>query len=123
MTSGLFPGCVLIDLEGARLSHEEKELLSHPVCAGIILFSRNYQNPPSIARINYQYSRNKSTSLDRSRSRRRAVQRFREGFTILPPMSHWGEVYDQDPQACYRQLTQAVQILTSELRRWELIWI
>ncbi len=116
MTSGLFPGCVLIDLEGARLSHEEKELLSHPVCAGIVLFSRNYQNPRQLRELTTRIraiNPQAFIAVDQEGGR---VQRFREGFTTQPSMSHWGAVYDQDPQTCYRLLPKAIQTLTSELK-------
>jgi beta-N-acetylhexosaminidase len=111
-----FPSCVLIDLEAARLSDEERELLSHPVCAGIVLFSRNYQNPRQLRELTASIREINPQALIAVDQEGGRVQRFREGFTTLPPMSHWGEVYDQDPQTCYRQLTSAIQVLTSELK-------
>ena len=108
-------GCVLIDLIGDELSLEERELLRHPVCAGVILFARNYQNPQQLRALTAgirQVNPRAFIAVDQEGGR---VQRFRDGFTELPPMSHWGEVYDQDPGLCYHQLSQAIYHLASEL--------
>lgn len=110
------PGSVLIDLIGTALTQEEQELLRHPVCAGIILFARNYENPQqlraltdSIRAIHPQAF----IAVDQEGGR---VQRFQYGFTPLPSMAQWGVLYNQDPQACYQQLPQALHTLTTELR-------
>ncbi len=114
MTSGL--GCVLIDIAGTELTQEDQELLQHPVCAGIILFSRNYQNRQQLRALCASIRKINCHALIVVDQEGGRVQRFREGFTILPPMSYWGELYDSSPQTCLRQLGQSLHILTSELR-------
>ena len=109
-------GVVVIDLEGALLTREEQELLRHPVCAGIILFSRNYQNPQQLRALTASIRQIKPHALIAVDQEGGKVQRFREKFTALPPMSQWGKLYEQDAQACYQQLTQAIDVLSSELR-------
>ena len=39
---------LLIDLEGKELEQEEVELLSHPLVAGLILFTRNFEDREQI---------------------------------------------------------------------------
>lgn len=39
---------LLIDLKGKELEQEEVELLSHPLVAGLILFTRNFENREQI---------------------------------------------------------------------------
>ena len=39
---------LLIDLNGKELEQEEVELLSHPLVAGLILFTRNFENREQI---------------------------------------------------------------------------
>lgn len=41
-------GFAIIDLEGVVLSPQERELLQHPQVAGVILFTRNYENPSQL---------------------------------------------------------------------------
>lgn len=107
---------LLIDLEGLTVTAEERELLRHPVCAGVILFSRNYQNLPQLRALTKEILQINPQALIAADQEGGRVQRFREEFTRLPAMSHWGSVYDQDPLTCYRELTSALHILTQELR-------
>ncbi len=109
-------GCVLIDLTGTKITQEERELLRHPVCAGIVLFSRNYQNPRQLRELTAEVRRINPLALIAADQEGGKVQRFREGFTALPSMSKWGALYERDPQSCYQQLTQTIHVLTTELR-------
>src|SRR5258708_6416522 len=101
-------GCVLIDVESITLTLEEQALLRHPVCAGIILFSRNYQNAQQLRALTAHIRQINPQALIAVDKEGGQVQRFREGFTRLPAMSYWGGCYEQDPQACYKQLTESV---------------
>ena len=88
----------MLDLEGTELSREEEELLNNPRVGGIILFSRNYQDPEQLARLIARIHAVRQPKLliaaDHEGGR---VQRFREGFTRLPPAAAFGAVYDRDP--------------------------
>jgi len=88
-------GPVMIDLEGASLTAEEKELIKHPLVGGIIFFARNYQSPEQIQSLVQSIHENTSntiiTCVDQEGGR---VQRFREGFTRLPALRPLGEIYD-----------------------------
>ncbi|HHH38743.1 MAG TPA: beta-N-acetylhexosaminidase, partial [Sedimenticola sp.] len=44
-------GPLMLDLEGTTLSPEERDLLTHPVVGGVILFSRNYESPEQLTRL------------------------------------------------------------------------
>jgi len=41
-------GPLLIDFEGISLTDDDKKLLQNPLVAGVILFSRNYQEPKQL---------------------------------------------------------------------------
>ena len=42
---------LFIDLIGTTLYEEEAKLLTHPHCAGVILFARNYSNSKQLSQL------------------------------------------------------------------------
>ena len=42
------PGRIMVDLEGVELNERERRRLEHPACAGVILFSRNFEGPEQL---------------------------------------------------------------------------
>jgi beta-N-acetylhexosaminidase len=90
MTTTYPIGPIMLDVEGLALTPLEKEKINHPNTGAVILFSRNYQNPEQIAGLikNIRAARNGKIliAVDQEGGR---VQRFREGFTRLPPASYY----------------------------------
>ncbi|MGR9116129.1 MAG: beta-N-acetylhexosaminidase [Gammaproteobacteria bacterium] len=86
MTTNLAIGPIMIDVEGPTLTALEKEKINHPNTGAIILFSRNYEDPYQIATLidNIRAARKGPIliAVDQEGGR---VQRFRQGFTPLPP--------------------------------------
>jgi len=90
-------GPLMIDLEGIELTQEEKELLRHPLVGGVIFFSRNYESVEQITdftRCIYEQNPQILTCVDQEGGR---VQRFKAGFTRLPPLRPLGDIYDKSP--------------------------
>lgn len=110
-------GFMLVDIEGDTLTTEDRELLQHPAVAGIILFSRNYQNPKQLLALTSAIKKIRETPLlilvDQEGGR---VQRFKEGFTQLPSMQYWGECYERDPDQVEQALRQTIHTLIKELK-------
>lgn len=83
---------VMIDLEGLELSREESELLMHPLCGGIILFSRNYESLVQLSLLIQAVRKATDNDLliavDHEGGR---VQRFRSEFTELPAVARLAE--------------------------------
>ncbi|MEO1765645.1 beta-N-acetylhexosaminidase [Thiobacter aerophilum] len=107
----------MLDLSGTELGPEERERLRHPLVGGVILFARNYASPAQLAELTRAIHALREPRLligvDHEGGR---VQRFREGFTPIPPMRRLGEVWDAHPQAARRLAHQVGYVLAAELR-------
>jgi beta-N-acetylhexosaminidase len=90
-------GPVMIDLVATQISDTEKELLLNPMVGGVILFTRNFESVEQIIDLVEEIHNLRSPhlliSIDHEGGR---VQRFREGFTRLPPASVFGEIFKKD---------------------------
>jgi len=107
----------MLDLEGKALTSGDQQRLLHPSTGGVILFSRNYDSPRQIAELTAEIHALRDPplliSVDHEGGR---VQRFREGFTRLPPMRALGEIWDQHPQRARHMAHAAGYVLAAELR-------
>jgi len=91
---------VVVDVLGPTLSEEDLKRIRHPAAGAVILFARNYDNPQQLAALTADIERQREPALpvcvDHEGGR---VQRFREGFTVLPPMRMLGKLWDRDREA------------------------
>jgi beta-N-acetylhexosaminidase len=111
------PGPVMLDLEGLELSAAEREMLRHPQTGGVILFSRNYESVEQLAAlvdsIHAVRDPHLLVAVDHEGGR---VQRFREGFSRLPPAAAIGRAYDAVRQRGRELAEQAGWLMAAELR-------
>lgn len=110
-------GPVMVDLQGLELTAEEADMLRHPLVGGVILFSRNYDSPEQVERliaaIHALRDPHLLVAVDQEGGR---VQRFREGFTRLPPVRRLGEVYDRDRRRALAYADASGWLMARELR-------
>lgn len=114
-------GPVMLDIEGLTLTPADRDLLREPAVGGVILFTRNYESPAQLADLVAAIRAVRSPPLliaaDHEGGR---VQRFREGFTAVPPMRHIGRQYDSDPGAAASLARTAGWVVASELRAMDI---
>jgi beta-N-acetylhexosaminidase len=110
-------GPLMIDVAGTELSQLERERLQHPQVGGVILFSRNFESPEQLAALVADIHRLREPQLlvavDQEGGR---VQRFREGFTRLPPVRRLGAVYEENRKRALRLAEEAGWLMAAELR-------
>jgi beta-N-acetylhexosaminidase len=110
-------GPLMIDLLGTELSAEERELLRHPLVGGVILFTRNYIDPAQlsalVSAIHAERSPPLIVAVDQEGGQ---VQRFRAGFSLLPPARRMGHEFDLDARAGVALARSLGWLMAAELR-------
>ena len=101
---------------GLALTDEDRERLRHPAAGAVILFSRNYENPEQLKLLIEDIERQREPALpvcvDHEGGR---VQRFREGFTLIPPMRALGKLWDRDREAAREAASSIGYVIAAEL--------
>lgn len=110
-------GPLMIDVAGLALTPDDVERLKHPLVGGVILFARNYRSPEQLDELVRSIHDVRSPPLliavDHEGGR---VQRFRDGFTRIPPMRWLGRLWDRHPQQARSLAHRAGWLFASELR-------
>jgi beta-N-acetylhexosaminidase len=110
-------GPLMIDLLGTTVSAEERELMRHPLVGGVILFTRNYADPEQLSQLVTAIHAARSPPLivavDHEGGR---VQRFRAGFSLLPPARRIGHEFDLDARAGLELAHRMGWLMAAELR-------
>ncbi len=110
-------GPLMVDVAGTRLTADEKILLRDQRVGGVILFSRNYQDPEQVTALTTEIHAVRKPSLliavDQEGGR---VQRFREHFTDLPPARWLGRQFDIDETKARKLAGLCGWVMAAELR-------
>src|SRR5258706_4963268 len=109
-------GPLMIDVAGTALSAKDRERLAHRLVGSVILFTRNYADPGQlqdlVAQVHGLRSRRLLVAVDHEGGR---VQRFRQGFTALPPLRTIGHQFDLDQAAGLELARQHGWLMAAEL--------
>jgi beta-N-acetylhexosaminidase len=109
-------GPVMVDVAGLALTAEEREFLRHPVVGAVILFARNYQDPRQLRALTEEIHAVREPRLliavDHEGGR---VQRFREGFSRIPPMRAFGQLWERDQGQALELAHAAGHVIGAEL--------
>lgn len=110
-------GPLMVDVADTALSAEDRDLLCHPLVGGVILFTRNYADPDQVQTLVREIHALRAPPLlvavDQEGGR---VQRFRDGFTLLPPAQVYGHIWDRDSKEAARVTELGAWLMAAELR-------
>ena len=113
-------GALMIDIAGTALTPEEAAQLQRAEVGGLILFSRNYESPAQLRTLMVSIRQLRPDLLVAVDQEGGRVQRFRSGFTRLPPMSVLGEEWQRDPKHAIAQAHELGWLLACELREYDI---
>src|SRR3954467_515373 len=91
------PGPAVIDVVGLALTDDDRSRLSHPATGGVILFSRNFQDVQQLTALTEEIALVAGPGLPICVEHKGGrVERFREGFTLIPAMRQLGKLWDRE---------------------------
>lgn len=109
-------GPAIIDPVGAALGDDDRRRLTHPATGGVILFAHNFENPQQLAALTAEIEALREPALpvcvDHEGGR---VQRFRDGFTAIPPMRALGRAWERDREKGRVAAHAVGQVIAAEL--------
>jgi len=107
----------MVDVAGLELTPDDIERLQHPQVGGVILFARNFAAPLQLIQLAHSIRELRTPHLliavDHEGGR---VQRFRHGFTTIPPMRELGKLWDRDPAQALAAARGCGFVIGSELQ-------
>jgi beta-N-acetylhexosaminidase len=108
---------LVIGVAGTELTAQERDWLQHDACAGVILFSRNFASKAQVAELSQAIReaapRPQLVCVDQEGGR---VQRFREGYSALPPLDKFNEMFAHDQAAALQRAQEHAWLMASEIR-------
>ncbi|UZE94745.1 beta-N-acetylhexosaminidase [Alkalimarinus alittae] len=113
-------GPLMVDVAGLVLSEEDRQLLSNPLVGGLILFTRNYSSLDQLSALIADIRACNPTILIAVDHEGGRVQRFREGFTRIPAMRVFGDLYASTPTKAIALAKECGWLFASELRAFDI---
>lgn len=108
---------LILDVAGTELTRIDRDRIANPLTGGIILFARNWKDREQLTQLCADIKAVREdviVCVDHEGGR---VQRFRtDGFTHVPPMRAFGEMWMNDAMAATNAATAAGFVLGAELR-------
>ena len=108
---------LVIGISGTELTAAEREWLQHDACAGVILFARNFASRAQVAELSQSIREAarfpQLICVDQEGGR---VQRFREGYSDLPPLEGFDTLYRRDQAAALDLAREHAWLMASEIR-------
>ena len=106
-----------IGVSGHELTAQERDWLQHDACAGVVLFARNFASRTQVAELTQAIReaapRPQLISVDQEGGR---VQRFRDGYSVLPALQGFDALYREDADAALALAHEHAWLMASEIR-------
>src|SRR5690606_22404821 len=106
---------LMLDLEGTELTDAERELLGNPLIGAIIFFARNVSSREQIIELVASIREIRPEILLAVDQEGGRVQRFRDGFTRLPPMQLFARLHQQSPLAAISHCRETGWLMAAEV--------
>ena len=108
---------LVIGVAGHELTPQERDWLQHDGCAGVILFLRNFASRAQVMELTRSIReaapRPMLLCVDQEGGR---VQRFRDGYSKLPPLEGFDALYRHDAGAALDLAREHAWLMASEIR-------
>lgn len=108
-------GPLILDLDGTSLSAEEEKILQSPYVGGVILFSRNIGDYQQLVELTADIRRVRTDLIICVDQEGGRVQRCKDGFTRIPAMQIFGDVYQNDPTLALKRALDCGWLLAAEV--------
>ncbi|MDQ8937096.1 beta-N-acetylhexosaminidase [Acinetobacter rudis] len=108
-------GALMLDIAATTLTQEDIELLQAPQVGGVILFARNIESPRQVRALTDHIRSVRPEILIAVDQEGGRVQRLRQGFTALPAMGRFGELYRSEPERACHLARQCGWLMATEV--------
>ncbi len=108
-------GALMLDIAATTLTQEDIELLRTPQVGGVILFARNIESPEQVRTLTDHIRAIRADLLIAVDQEGGRVQRLRTGFSLLPAMGRFGELYNSDPTQAIALAEQCGWLMATEV--------
>ncbi len=108
-------GALMLDIAGTELTQEDIALLQAPQVGGMILFGRNIESPAQVRALTDHMRRIRPDILIAVDQEGGRVQRLRQGFSLLPAMGKFGELFLSEPEKALSLAEQSGWLMATEV--------
>ncbi len=108
-------GALMLDIAGTTLTQEDIQLLTAPQVGGVILFARNIESPAQVRALTDHMRQIRPDILIAVDQEGGRVQRLKTGFTLLPAMGRFGELYKTEPKRALELAEKCGWLMATEV--------
>jgi len=112
--------CLMVDVEGLELVHNDIKRIEHSLVGGVILFSRNFKDKAQLKDLVISIRNVKHNLLIAVDHEGGRVQRFKHEFTRIPKMHAIGQIYQEDKNYANKIAKLTGWIISEELAEMDI---